>query len=92
MKRGDSVEFLRRQIKIAFYEGEHIYCDICKKRIYSMDSRNKKGLTIDHTVPKSWGGTDHISNLQPAHKDCNQKKGNKVWTKKKTKLLHKFKY
>jgi hypothetical protein len=29
---------------------------------------------IDHSVPKSKGGTDHLNNLYAAHTDCNRSK------------------
>jgi len=31
--------------------------------------------TIDHVVPVAWGGADHPSNLVPAHRSCNSRKG-----------------
>lgn len=31
--------------------------------------------TIDHVVPVAWGGADHPSNLVPAHRGCNSRKG-----------------
>jgi 5-methylcytosine-specific restriction endonuclease McrA len=48
-----------------------ITCSICLK-----DIRFREDLTIDHITPRSKGGTSSLDNLQPAHKICNQKKGN----------------
>jgi 5-methylcytosine-specific restriction endonuclease McrA len=35
-------------------------------------------ITIDHIVPVSRGGTNHIDNLQPLCMQCNRFKGNKI--------------
>jgi hypothetical protein len=37
----------------------------------------KKPLTKDHVIPKSWGGTRQIHNLQPLCTECNLNKGQK---------------
>ena len=34
--------------------------------------------TKDHVIPWSLGGTDDVENLRPAHKRCNQRRGNRV--------------
>lgn len=34
-------------------------------------------LTVDHVIPKSWGGKNHPDNYQTLCYPCNQKKGNK---------------
>ena len=31
--------------------------------------------TLDHVVPRAGGGSDDVSNLQPAHRVCNLRKG-----------------
>lgn len=45
-------------------------CWICGSRIA------KGKLTRDHVIPRSKGGSDHSDNLRPAHKSCNQERGN----------------
>ena len=35
-------------------------------------------ITIDHILPKSRGGSNHISNLQLAHLACNLDKDNSM--------------
>lgn len=44
-------------------------CGICEKPIKTM-----KEITIDHIIPRSRGGADHIDNYQLAHFTCNQDK------------------
>lgn len=46
-------------------------CGICNQPITNM-----KEATIDHIIPLSKGGIDDITNMQLAHSDCNQLKGN----------------
>lgn len=35
------------------------------------------GWEIDHSKPKSKGGTDHLNNLRPLQTNANRKKGDK---------------
>lgn len=62
MSRKEIVRFLVRR------DGNR--CFICKRPF-----THKHPPTIDHWIPKSRGGTWHITNLRLAHKRCNNVKG-----------------
>jgi len=54
------------------------YCYHCRKKL----AWNNYGLVgergaweVDHSVPLSRGGTDHLNNLVPACIECNRSKG-----------------
>ena len=49
-------------------KGGNLHIDLCTDDYYP--------LTIDHILPKSKGGPDHISNLRPMCCLCNFKRGN----------------
>jgi 5-methylcytosine-specific restriction endonuclease McrA len=36
--------------------------------------KTERGVTIDHAIPKSRGGTNHLSNLRLAHRRCNHER------------------
>jgi 5-methylcytosine-specific restriction endonuclease McrA len=35
----------------------------------------RKSVTLDHVIPRSRGGSDHLSNLVGSCAECNQDKG-----------------
>ena len=65
-----SVGGLRMLYRIAITNYLYPECPWCKRPI-----TGQQDLTIDHIIPKAFGGTDNIENLQPMHKECNSLKG-----------------
>jgi len=57
------------------------YCHLChgKLALKNYGQTDKRGAwQVEHSVPRSKGGTDHINNLFPACVDCNQDKSNRT--------------
>lgn len=55
-------------------------CAICGMPIdYDLPAGDPMSFEVDEIVPVSLGGNElDWSNLQPAHRSCNQRKGNKM--------------
>ena len=54
-------------------------CHICTNPIDLDLPRNSRyGLTVDHVIPISKGGTDSVDNMKPAHWICNILKSDKM--------------
>lgn len=47
-------------------------CAICGEAF------RRHGFSADHKLPRKHGGSNHISNLRPAHQSCNYKRGSKL--------------
>jgi 5-methylcytosine-specific restriction protein A len=50
-----------------------VHCHICGYKI-----KTSEDFTVDHYVPRAKGGTDTRTNLRPAHRECNRKKGDRL--------------
>lgn len=55
------------------------YCGICGKEL------DLQKFDVDHIIPSSQGGSNHIDNLQLAHPSCNRSKQDRVISSQKTK-------
>ena len=54
------------------------YCGICHELIdLRVKYPNAKSFSVDHIVPRAAGGSHSFENLQPAHLDCNARRGDK---------------
>lgn len=67
------VRLMRRVLKRLILRGACINCALCGKQI-----QNERELSLDHIVPHSRGGSDYLHNMQPAHRKCNELKGNEI--------------
>lgn len=63
----------KRGLEQTIRERGWVMCHLCGEKIIST-----RDLTIDHDLPKKWGGDSTFFNLQPAHYKCNQQKGSKL--------------
>ncbi len=55
------------------------WCEYCGKKLAWSNYGNpngRGGWEVDHSIPLSKGGTDHLNNLVPACIPCNREKGN----------------
>ena len=68
---GDVVPYASTQNKNLLFGEQNGYCNACGTQF------DKQHLTFDHIIPRSKGGTDHISNLQLLCGNCNSTKGNR---------------
>jgi len=68
--------YIRTKFAVMFIN-EMVYgeltCEICKK-VFGKNAKK----TLDHIIPKSKGGSNHLNNLQLAHKWCNHQKGDSI--------------
>lgn len=60
---------LKKIYAILIASGQYPRCPWCNEYIYNIND-----FTWDHITPKSEGGCDDLSNLQPMHKSCNNEK------------------
>lgn len=60
----------------AIFEAANYVCALCDEPMrLDLEPLHDLYPTLDHIVPRSRGGSDDPSNLQPAHRLCNLRKG-----------------
>lgn len=74
-------QIILRRYKARLAAGEVILCALCGQQIpanvkspNNLDNGDKGGITLDHIVEKSRGGSYRVENLQPTHLRCNWEK------------------
>lgn len=55
------------------------FCYLCRGEFYQEHEDHWSDYTIDHVLPKSRGGLDHVDNYKLAHFPCNQEKDDRLW-------------
>ena len=61
----------------AVVERDGAVCHLCHEPIdLTLSGHALMGLTIDHVIPLSRGGSHTLDNLKPAHRTCNARKSN----------------
>jgi 5-methylcytosine-specific restriction endonuclease McrA len=70
-KRARRVPLHRRSARTAFGVRP---CSACDEPMIRMPNE-RRSLTLDHVIPSSRGGSNHLSNLVGACAECNQDKG-----------------
>lgn len=58
----------KRLLKVGERDGW--ICHLCEKPV------EVKQASVDHLLPRSWGGSNAMRNLKLAHKSCNGERGN----------------
>jgi 5-methylcytosine-specific restriction endonuclease McrA len=74
----------------AILERFGMVCYLCTRPIlYDTTSMHPAALTLDHVVPVTQGGRDVEENLRPAHRACNEDKGERYptwWERRQAQL------
>lgn len=62
-------------------------CWLCHQPIdITLPASHPRGLTLDHVLPRSRGGSHTIDNLRPAHRRCNLSRGANLASARRTRI------
>jgi 5-methylcytosine-specific restriction endonuclease McrA len=74
--------WIRKEKRLAIYIRDNFKCVYCGKDLRNVSAND---ITLDHLVPKSYGGSNSEINLITACKSCNCGRGNKAYYQYATK-------
>jgi len=75
---GERAPALSKADKRKLCEQQKWKCSLCGKKLDpKLRGTHNMGISIDHVIPVSMGGTHDLANLAAAHRTCNSKKGNR---------------
>lgn len=78
MEKDQLITRVRTVAAISYLETGEYKCGICNKKVDMACKKGPNRPSVDHIIPKSKGGIDHLDNYQLAHEACNQRKGDKM--------------
>lgn len=65
-------DWIPRAARLAIYERDGFTCQLCGEPIDRMAHPNSnEAASLDHIIPRKYGGIDDPSNLQTSHRLCN---------------------
>jgi len=74
-KRGSKLRVSQAE-RLSIYERDGWTCGICTEPVdATVPSNDRWGATLDHIVPRKYGGGDDAANLRLAHRTCNSSRG-----------------
>jgi hypothetical protein len=77
----DGISLLKTRVDVVQFliQRDGDFCYLCGKSFEKESEDHWEDYTIDHVIPKSKGGLDHVSNYKLAHFPCNQEKDDRLF-------------
>jgi HNH endonuclease len=77
----DGISLLKTRVDVVQFliERDGDFCYLCGKSFEKLSEDHWEDYTIDHVIPKSRGGLDHVTNYKLAHFPCNQEKDDRLF-------------
>jgi hypothetical protein len=71
-----SKSWISRRRRLSIYERDEWRCQLCHAEVIpDLPPLDDWSATLDHIIPRSWGGTHESENLRLAHRWCNLVRG-----------------
>jgi hypothetical protein len=69
-----------KSTKLKIFQRDDYKCYLCKKQV-ELGLKGDLAATVDHVIPKCYGGSSNPSNLNTCCQKCNTKKSDKIYSK-----------